>query len=292
MKDISKRCIFSGSTENLNTIMEISLDGEKYKIAVSDEHEDDATPSAIRELIPQRLEELDKEKEKRREKFEQFRELAEEFGFDLVQKGGLLLAQTPDAPAADAAPQVSRAAPDPEALKNKPTVQVGEKKFKMQKNTRAARNNDDGLNEEEAHAALEAAKRNSQKYEGNESPTPRQAPRLPSHQMPDAVTVRTWQGEKTVERPETISKKLQTVKGRAGIPTTIPRNLQGTDGETTITIVDTGGDRTIQARGKDLARMREQGDETYYQQHCRPCQGTGFHAKKQCKTCGGVGFLI
>ena len=70
MIDLSRKCIFSGSTDNLNTIMEIALDGEKYKVAVSEEYEDDASPGAIKKLIPDRIAEMEKEKAAMREKME------------------------------------------------------------------------------------------------------------------------------------------------------------------------------------------------------------------------------
>jgi len=48
MIDMSQNCIFSGSTENLNTTMVITIDDQKYKVAISDECEDQAYPTAIK----------------------------------------------------------------------------------------------------------------------------------------------------------------------------------------------------------------------------------------------------
>jgi len=85
---------------------------------------------------------------------------------------------------------------------------------------------------------------------------------------------------------------MQTVKGAAGVPTAIPRSIKGADGETTITVVNTGGDKTIQMRGRQLGQMREQGQGGFYSQNCRPCQGTGLHARRRCKACDGSGIII
>lgn len=285
MKDLSQRCIFSGTSENLNTVMTITLDGEKYKVAVSDEYEDEASPGAIKKLIPKRLAEIEAAKAEMMSKLDMFKELAAELGFDLVKKG--------EAP--PAAPDLGRRAtpPDPDALADKPVVKINESTFKMQKNTRGQTKKDEaGLSREEAEAALEAAKRQANLSQGAPRPTSGEAPSYARHQIPNQVEVQTSRGVEVRERPQKGAQTMQTVKGRAGIPTAIPRNIHGTDGETTITIVDTGGDRTLQERGKQLNAMREYGDTSDYQKSCRPCQGTGLHAKKQCKTCGGTGIII
>lgn len=291
MIDLSNRCIISGSTENLNTTMEVTLDNEKYKISISDEHEDEASPSLIRKLIPKRLEDDQRRKEERLAKLDEFKQLAADLGFDLVKKGssGLIIAQEPQRPA----PEVRRAAPaDPEALIDKPTVNMGGAQFKMQKNTRQTQKVE-GLSIEEAEAALEAAKRRSADTETIQHATSGEASSFPRHQLPDKVAIRTRSGEVVeVDRPKRGAQTMQTVKGREGIPTAIPRTIRGSDGETTITIVDTGGDKTLKARAQQLGRMRETGDRADYSRPCPPCQGTGYHAKKLCKKCDGVGFLI
>ena len=283
MKDLSRSCIFDGSTDNLNTIMEVVLDDEKYKVAVCNECEDEASPSAIKKLIPKKLEELEQEKAAMRAKMEMFRELADEMGFALVRKDDLQQIQKP----------APRAPGDPNALSDKPTVKVGGATFKMQKDTRKNQNNDEaGLSREEAVAALEAAKREAGRTGPYETPPSGSAPSFPKHQIPDTVTINTGQGPKTYEKPTIGAKTMQTVRGAGGAPTVIPNNIHGTDGETTITIVDTGGDRTIQMRGRQLGQMRHQGDRSDYSHACRPCQGTGLHAKRMCKACGGVGIII
>lgn len=282
MKDLSQRCIFSGSTDNLNTILEVTLNGEKYKVAVSDEHEDDASLGAIKKLIPERLAAKERAKAEMLAKLDEFKALADELGFDLVKKGESSKSfVNPHSP------------PDPDTLADQPTVEVGGATFKMQKNTR--QNNkpkEEGLTEEEAAAAIEAAKREARHAQGHDRPAHGEAPPIPKHSLPEAITVQTPEGPKVYHKPQKGAQKMQTVKGAGGVPTAIPRNIHGTDGETTITITDTGGDKIIQMRGRQLGQMREMGQGSFYSQSCRPCQGTGLHAKKRCKACDGSGIIV
>lgn len=64
MIDISNKCVFSGKTDDLTLTMTINVNGEDWKIAVSTEHEDTATPGAIKKLILSRLNELEEIKTK------------------------------------------------------------------------------------------------------------------------------------------------------------------------------------------------------------------------------------
>lgn len=286
MKDLSQRCIFSGSTENLNTVMEITLNDEKFKVAISSEYEDEASLSAIKKQIPKRLDELDKKKKEMEAKLEEFKMIAAELGFELTPKGqsssGLIIAENKTR---------SANPPDPNALRDAPTAKIGDSTFKVQRNTRAE-GKEAGLSAEEAEAALDAAKRRSAGVQGSTGATSGEAARFTKHHLPESVAIRTREGVKEVSKPEIYAKKMQTVRGREGIPTAIPLNLSGSDGETTIQIVNTGGNRTIQERTKQLNVMREMGNLADYSQVCKPCQGTGQHARKLCRNCGGAGFII
>ena len=71
MRDLSHKCIFNGTTEDLNTTMVITYEGEKYKIAICDEFEDEASPGAIKKLIPNALAEIDADEADRLKKLEQ-----------------------------------------------------------------------------------------------------------------------------------------------------------------------------------------------------------------------------
>ena len=274
MKDLSQRCIFNGSSENLNTIMEITLDDEKYKVAVSDEHGDDASLGANKKLIPKRLAAMEAAKEAMLSKMEEFKALASELGFELVKKG-----EKPE--------------PTTTALTPQTREQVSDNKgLKQQKNTRE----ESGLTREEILAAREAAKRKEKPIQVTHTAAGIGAAVAP-HTIPQHVTVKTEEGEKLVRRPEVLSETQQLVRGPGGVQIPIPRNIQGTDGETTITITSGVNDKTIQQRGKQLHLMREQEDSSFYNKDCRQCDGTGIISnrrgeQKQCKTCAGAGIII
>lgn len=267
MKDLSQRCIFSGSSENLNTIMEITLDGEKYKVAISEEHEDDASPGAIKKLIPERLAAMEAARAEMISKMEEFKALAAELGFDLVKKG--------EKPALT--PQ---------------TQQPSDSPFKQQKNTRK----ESDLSREEIIAAREAAKRAEKPIQVTSAAAGISSAVSP-HAIPRHVEVQTKDGTKIVEKPEILAETHQVVKGPGGVPIPIPRNIEGTDGQTTITITGGVDDRIIQARGRQLHMMRENNEAGFYNQECRPCKGTGLihnrrGEQKQCRTCEGAGIII
>jgi hypothetical protein len=269
MKDLSTRCIFSGSAENLNTVMEITLDDEKYKIAVSDEYADDASIGAIKKLIPERIIAREEAKAELLSKLDQFKELASELGFDLVKKG-----EKPTSVALT--PQQSNINPG----------------FKQQKNTRE----ESDLSREEILAAREAAKRVEKPVQVTHS-TSGIAAAIAPHVIPQHIEVKTTEGTKIVNRPKVLSETQQIVKGPAGIPIPIPRSIQDSDGETTITVVDTGGNATIQNRGRQLHQMRMNDEQSFYSKDCRPCKGVGIiytrrGEKKSCRSCGGVGIII
>ena len=269
MKDLSQRCIFSGSSEDLNTIMEIKLDGEKYKVAVSDPHEDDASPGAIKKLIPARMAAMEAAKAEMLSKLEDFKALAAELGYDLVKRG--------EKPAQTALTPQAR------------NPQSGNPNLKPQKNTRV----DSNLSKEETMAAREAVKRKEKPVQVTHSAAGIGAAVAP-YSIPQQVTAKDGT---SVNRPTVISETQQIVRGPAGVPIPIPRNIQGTDGETTITI--TGGitDKIIQNRGKQLHVMRESNDGSFYNSDCRHCKGKGIienrrGEQKQCKACGGAGIVV
>lgn len=269
MKDLSQRCIFSGSSENLNTIIEITLDGEKYKVAVSDEYEEDASPGAIKKLIPERVAAMEAAKAEMINKLEEFKALAAELGFDLIRKGE----QPPPQPTPQVKPDDSR----------QPGV-------KQQKNMRKE------VSREEAIAAHEAAKRETAPIQVTRSAAGITAPISP-HVIPEQIEVKTRDGTKIVEKPEKFDETHQLVRGPGGITIPVPRSIKGTDGETTITITNGIDDKIIQQRGKQLNMMRENDDYSFWSDECRQCSGAGIienrrGQKKQCKTCGGAGIII
>jgi hypothetical protein len=286
MRDLSQKCIFSGIIKNLNTIMEVSLEGEQYKVAISEDYEDEATPKSIRKLIPDRLAELDTEAGDRLKKLEQLAALAKELGVEIgtPSTSGLTLAKKTEQPKqSQLKPQPTRqpAPADLNALKNAPTVQIGGQQFKMQKNTR--NNKGSGLSKEETVAAFEAAKRRASTTSSTARPSSGDAPRFNPHSIPAVVESKNGG---SFEKPTVFAKQMQTIKGREGVPITIPRVLTGSDGETVITIVNTGGDKMLTERTRRLDKLPD------YSESCRPCRGTGIVNRVNCIHCNGVGIII
>jgi len=286
MIDLSQTCIFSNSTDNLNTTMVVKIDGKEYKVSISDEYEDEAVPSKIKKLVKERVNERD-------DKLALMQQIAAELGFKVVDPS-----QTPNQliipkKIEEAAKPISAT-----TLEDAPVAKVGKSQFKVQKNTRKQSANK-GMTPEEAQAALEAAKRSGQGGQF-QSAGSGEAKRYSSHQIPNEIEAVDRRGNKVVaRRPEIIAKTNQVVRGREGIPTTIPASLKDDiRGETTITVVDTGGDKTLQKRMEMLnhvAMMKEQGlpaNTSDYSQPCRPCRSTGTIRNKSCQSCSGTGFLF
>tara|TARA_R100001244_G_scaffold25113_2_gene25420 strand:- start:78669 stop:79562 length:894 start_codon:yes stop_codon:yes gene_type:complete len=294
MIDFSETCILTGSTDNLNTSMVISFDEEEYKVIVSDEAEDNATPKAIKAALKIKIAEKLKEKEAKKEKLKELLEIAKELGFEL----------TPTRPSAQNSliiptqiqegRQPAVAMHPPPDLSNSPIIEQKGAKFVVQRNSR---NNTkgDGLTAEEAAASLENAKRRSVGGAGRSAGS--QAGRHSSHHLPQEVQTRS--GE-TFQRPEQITKKNQVVKGRLGIPTTIPKTLMGTDGTTEIEIVNTGGNEALKRRMQVLneARMQAEargvsaGDQPIDSLNaCPSCDGVGKVKGRSCVRCSGMGWM-
>ena len=212
-----------------------------------------------------------------------------------ASQGGLLIVEQPPEPP----PQQEILETQPQQPQSRPQAQPADPSkmkrvggFRVQKNNRRGPVND-GLTPEEAAAALEQAARSSSgQYE---SPTAREAPRFPSIQMPRKVGVRDHNGN-IVEGapPQNVAQKRQVVKGRAGIPISLPKSItarspDGTLVETDINVINTGGDQALQRRFKDQ-RYQAQCD---YANECRQCRGTGMvgRRKEECRRCSGTGVI-
>jgi len=286
MRDLSHKCIFNGTTENLNTIMTITYEGEKYKIAVCEECEDDASPGAIKKLIPDALAEIDAEEADKLKKLAQLQALAKELGVSIgpATAGGLTMAtslESTKTPEVAHQPARQSAPPDPNALDDKPTVNVAGNQFKMQKNTRQGAHGI-GLSAEETKAALEAAKRRSE-YQKDGPSAGAEGARVPAYNLPSQASDK--QGN-VLDRPVTFAKQMQTIKGRQGVPVTLPRRISGSHGETIITINQDVDDKMLKERGRSLGQMADR------VAGCRPCRGAGVVNRKNCIHCNGKGITF
>lgn len=278
MIDFSQTCIFCGSKDNLDTVMTMKVDNKEYKIAISKECEDKAVPSKLKELIIKKSSENEA-------KFELLKQAAAELGFNLtptlLQNNKLAIVEKNDKP------------------KNIQPVSFSktENGFAVQKDNRdKQKKSENELTPQEAELALEAAKRKSQQGEEElQRPTSKEAPNFESLKIPDKVEVKDANGTRIVERPQNVAQKRQVVRGRAGVPVSVPKTITATSGkstiETTINIVDTGGDKTIQDRLKMLNYLEENPN---YLRSCNYCRSTGMVGKHNdiCKKCSGTGFIF
>lgn len=289
MIDFSKSCVFCDSTEDLNTVMTISIDDKDYKIAVGDSCEDEALPKKIKEALKIKIE-ADKKKQLDKDaKLEALKEAAAEFGFELAPVGSSKL-MIPTKLEVQTAP--------PKDLSNAPVIEQNGGKFVVQKNTRDAatpRTIPKGMGAAQAKVALEVAQQNS--ASGFPSSEIGGATEYQSHVLPESAQTR--RGVVNF-KPETITKINQTVPGRLGIPTVIPEKIIGADGSTEIKIVKSGGDNLIQRRMKALnqARMGAEGAgmPASAQPHdrihnCMSCNGSGDVKGRVCIRCQGAGFI-
>lgn len=282
MTDFSESCVFCDSADDLNTIMTISIDDKDYKVAIGDSCEDEALPKRIKEALRERIEEHKKKQKDKESQLEKLKAAAAELGFELAPSGSLKLMIPVQA---TATPQAT-----PKDLSNAPIIEQNGGKFVVQKNSRGAASKT-GMNADQARSALEVARRES--ADSFPSSNAGQASEYQSHLLPESVQVRGHEGQK----PEQISKINQVVPGRLGIPTTIPKRIVGTDGQTDIKIVRTGGDNLIQRRMKALNQVRMQAEAEGMAQPndvmrtCISCNGDGDVKGKVCIRCQGNGFI-
>ena len=289
MIDFSESCVFCDSTEDLNTVMTISIDDKDYKIAIGDSCEDKALPKKIKEVLKVKIE-IDKKKRLDKDaKLEALKQAAAELGFELAPTGSSKL-MIPTKSEIQTAP--------PKDLSNAPIIEQNGEKFVVQKNTRDAatpRTIPKGMGAAQAKVALEVAQQNS--ISGFPSSEIGGAQEYQSHVLPESTQT---QGGVISQRPETITKINQTVPGRLGIPTVIPEKIIGADGSTEIRVIKTGGDNLIQRRMKALnqARMEAEGSgmPASAQPHdrihnCMSCNGSGDVKGKICIRCQGAGFI-
>lgn len=265
--------------------MTVKVDGTEYKVAVCDQFAEEASLGKIKELITKKASE-------RSSKLEELQRIAAELGYNLsptaMNKNALIIPQKIMQP--EVQPQQQQAQPQEAPMAIDPGT------LKIQKNVRQ-RTSNDGLSPEEAEAALEAAKSKAERQLIH-SPATSQAPSYSSHSLPARMESRDRQGNVVfVDRPTNRSTKLQVVRGREGMPVTIPKTIVASAGktliETNINVIDSGGDRTVQNRFKALNLMNERGQNGNYLQQCSVCRGSGITGrnKQTCPKCSGSGFV-
>lgn len=287
MIDLSNTCIFSGTSDNLNTVMKVTVDGQEYKVAISEEFEEEASLGAIKKKIKEQAEVQQK-------KHDLLQQLADELGYDLSPgQGGLIIArpQEPERlPKEEAWPEASssmRATPQIEP-KDMPIVSGN---LRAQKNDRQKKAIVEGLDKKEAEAALERATKRAAIGNGEnvEAPPPGAATTRPAYHLPSSVTAKVDGKEVEVQAPKVTAKTTQVVEGVGGFPVKIDRSVSSRVGDTNIKVIRSVND-------KDLINLTKQADATGGRMFsdCRACGGMGVHRMtgKECPRCEGTGLQI
>lgn len=259
-----KQCVFSGVTDNLNT-MTIKLDDNtKVEVYVSDDYLDSATPSAVKAAyieFKEKQQQIDQERAALIAK-------AAELGLVLVDSSQ---DQKPQPPAQaqtqrhEAPPQV---APSSKYVPLNPSNRVID--------GRTADNRVVGANAVGTVSAL------GESVAGAGSEYAITSMDKPSEDLKDGEVA-----------------EIGTVRGRLGADVAIPIRRVGKTGETKVRVIDTGGDLMLQRRFKEMAKQSdteppEYGTKGYRIRtvQCGLCRGNGvLPNKKSCPKCDGAGLI-
>jgi hypothetical protein len=254
---MANQCIFCSKVEDLTISMQVTTSKGISTVWICNEHEDDASPKKVRELV-----------EKKNLMIEEFEKQAKELGYTLVPmgKGGLIeAAKAIPTPSPSPAPSVDQDSPKLFA----PTVRA-KKIMPIVVPTVAKTSTGQDMD-------------------------------LGSHQSYD--TTQSMQTKKgTIEAPIVTEHEEQVIMGRDGKPMVIPKKVVGNTGTTDVTIVNTGGDKALQARLKQAVQASIVSKSAceralmaggYSARECPLCKGCGITKinNQQCVKCGGTGTI-
>lgn len=280
------KCICCGSDSNLDTVLTVTVDDVKYQVAICDEHAEDITPKQVKEKVRAKIDE-----------YNQLVEKMKEFGMDVTESspGGLVVAKDTTKPEVEEEePQEEKQGPKKRKilLANAEGETVAEKETGKQpmvvkkKTLPKVRSVSGTLASEVGRMGVEA----------RES--------LDAARAVESEVDAANKGRKDEERVETLVTEdieYQTVPGRGGKPMRIPKKIKHNRGSTKVAIVDTGGDRTIQDRFREMADISMRtgmeghiyGRDGYDTVPCAMCEGSGIAkaTSEECPKCKGVGQL-
>lgn len=263
-------CVFCGATENLTVSMNVKTARGESTVNVCAEHEDNASPKKVREIV-----------EGKEAALAELEEKCKALGFSLVPAGAnkqitvvqsppsVLVQQNPEVPAAQVLSELRPTASSTKVESKGPAT------FKVRDiDTPAVAVDTDGKRQ------VNLGKEKSYDID---------------------KTVKTKDGSE-YRPPKTIEAETQVVSGRAGIPITIPKKIVSEAGRSDVKIVNTGGDRALQDRFKSEAE-ESRGDrghsyaDGYNNTDPRPCNfcdGTGVAkiGRMTCPRCKGTGELV
>jgi hypothetical protein len=249
--------------------MMVKVDNSEYKVAVCENHEDSASPRAVKTMV------VDKAKE-----IERLKEMAAKFGLKIQEQGAAETAPSarevnPTAAEAKPAPAVSSAPPGNErnfAKGLKPQV--------------IKREESKPISEAETESPADV----SEMPAGEAPPAPAPISGVESHQS--------YQTEG--DELKVTAKQDQIIQTSDGRPITVPRTLFDSEGgKTEIRITRGGGDAALQQRFKNMAEGSKGGAgpdfrNQYSVRDCTACNGTGVSRvdkSKSCPKCNGDGFF-
>lgn len=214
--------------------MKVTLNGVSYNVAACDEHEDDASPRAIKAIISEQM-----------EAFIKLQKAAEALGFKLVKDGPM------------AAPAPVQPQPDPQPTPQQP---IQESNVKSAPEMRPFVT--PGFSE---RGGVVSGDHNNQSYDLNK-----------------------------VGKENKSEVEFQVKKDLMGNEAMIPRKAKGETGETSIRIVDTGGNQMIEAITNKNAHDITSFKDGYRVSDCSFCLGTGENkiTGQECPKCKGSGIRI
>lgn len=268
------KCVFSGSTENLNTSFTVTLDdGEKVTLYISDEYADEATPKAAKEayLASKAKQDMDLQK---------LIDQAKEMGFDISEgNGGLVIAQ--------AKPKEDKPQLQPQEIKKKepepveegatppaiPTLEIGDN----------VEDRDEMIISKDKYDAVSAGlTRSAAAVDGG--------PALEQHgglTKPEGLSEEATKGK----------VKMMVAEGRGGNPIAIPSKISDGTGTTRITI-NKSSDRELQDRFKQMSEEAQYSSKSPFSTYqddntraCPLCQGEQTIQGQTCPKCKGEGFI-
>lgn len=257
-----KSCVFSGSTENLNTTMTITLDdGSRVEVWISDEYADEATPKAVKQAY------LDSIKDKEN-KTKELIEHAKSLGFDLT----------------------------PEVLQALSVQKSGEKITSNQPNQPKAVETNDAPTKPKIKADKIEPAPGRRVVSGAEADKPLN---VSVDTSGASVGIGHEYEIRSVDKPsedlrEGEEAEVEIIEGRSGIPIAIPTRRSGKMGTTDIRIVKGYDNNKLQADFKNLAESDVSFKDNYRVRFvsCGLCNRTGkVRGNRTCPKCGGAGEM-
>ena len=255
----NNNCIICGSSQDLDTELAITIDGEKITVKACTKHADDITPKAAKAAYL-------KWKTSQDTQMQEFLAQAAKLGMTVMPQGSLAIATM--AQSSIPAPALT---PTPEPVK--PII-------KELHGTRG----DGVLPTSEVDNIMQRRVSSMSGAVGGSS--------VERHDAYDPDNF----GDKLPEGSRDGLVKMELAEGRHGTPLAIPAIRQDGLGTTRVRIAKTVTDADLQKRFKQQAASDHSFKEGYDLHRCVMCKGDGQIAKSQtetiaCPKCGGSGLL-